>query len=111
MARAPRKDIRRHERIPCKLSILLAWTAEDGSDRYARGKCRDVSPEGLRIETVDTIPPQSYVNLRIEKWDLTGSGRVRYTRRGGAANVVGLELTQKIHQQLLDALRQAPDSP
>jgi hypothetical protein len=109
MARTPRKDIRRHERIPCKLSVLLAWIGEDGSDRYARGRCRDVSASGLRIETVDTIPQQSYVNLRIEKWDLTGSGRVRYTRRGGVANIVGLELHEKIHQELLDRLRVSPE--
>ena len=67
----PRKDLRRHERVPCALSVLLGWPDQGGSDRYARGKCRDVSEAGLRIETVDTIPPQTYVNLRIEKWDLT----------------------------------------
>jgi hypothetical protein len=103
-----RKDIRRHERVPCTLSILLAWTDPDGSDKYARGKCRDVSEAGLRVETVDTIPPQSYVNLRIEKWDLTSSARVRYSRRGKAANVIGLELSQKVQRQLLEALRETP---
>jgi hypothetical protein len=103
-----RKDIRKHERVPCTLSVLLSWSDPDGSDRYGRGKCRDVSAVGLRVDTVDTIPPQSYVSLRIEKCDLTTSARVRYSRRAGATNVVGLELTQKIRQQLLDALRDAP---
>ena len=103
-----RKDIRRHERVPCTLSILLAWTDPDGSDRYARGKCRDVSEEGLRVETVDTVPPQTYVSLRIEKWDLTSSGRVRYSRRAGATNVIGLELSQKVHKQILDSLAETP---
>jgi|SRR5665213_64068 len=103
-----RKDIRRHERVACTLSILLAWTDANGSDRYARGKCRDVSEAGLRVDTMDMIPPQSYVNLRIEKWDLTASARVRYSRRAGATNVVGLELTQKVRQQLLDSLREMP---
>jgi len=86
----------------------MAWTDPDGSDRYARGKCRDVSEAGLRVETVDTIPPQSYVNLRIEKWDLTTSARVRYSRRSGATNVTGLELTQKVRQQMLDSLAGTP---
>jgi hypothetical protein len=104
----PRKDIRRHERIACTQPVLLAWTSKDGSDRYARGKCRDISPAGLRIETADTIPSQSYVNLRIEKWDLAGSARVRYTRRGGTTNIVGLELNQKVRQQILDSLRETP---
>ena len=54
------------------------------------------------------IPPQSYVNLRIENWDLTSSARVRYSRRAGATIVVGLELTQKVHQQMLDSLRETP---
>jgi len=104
----PRKEIRRHVRIPCKLPVLLAWTSADGSDRYARGKCRDISLAGLRVETMDTIPPQSYVNLRIEQWDLAGSARVRYSRRGGVGNVVGLELNQEVRQQILDSLRESP---
>lgn len=104
----PRKDIRRHQRIPCTLSILLGWTDPDGSDRYARGKCRDVSESGLRVETVDTIATHTYVNMRIEKWDLTTSGRVRYSRRGGATNVIGLELSQKVRQQILDSLAETP---
>ena len=62
----------------------------------------------MRVDTVDMIPPQTYVNLRIEKWDLTSSARVRYSRRAGATNVVGLELTQKVRQQLLDSLRETP---
>ncbi len=103
-----RKDIRRHERIVCTQPILLAWTGEDGSDRYARGKCRDISPAGLRVETADTIPAQSSVNLRIEKWDLAGSARVRYSRRGKAANVIGLELNQEVRRQILDSLRETP---
>ena len=106
-----RKDIRRHERIPCTLSILMAWTDPNGSEGYARGKCRDVSEMGLRVDTVDTIPPQSYVSLRIEKWDLTTSGRVRYSRRAGATNVIGLELSQKVRLQILDSLREPPPAP
>ena len=108
MPRTPRKDLRRHERVPCALSVLPAWTDPDGSDRYGRGKCRDVSEAGLRVDTVDTIPAQSYVNLRIEKWDLTASARVRYARRAGATNVVGLELTQKVRKQILDSLQEPP---
>lgn len=103
----PRRDIRRHERIPCTLPVRLAWTDADGSDRYARGKCRDISPGGLRVETTETISTQSHVSLRVEKLDVAGSARVRYFRRGPMRNVIGLELNQKVHQQLLDALRDA----
>ena len=103
-----RKDTRRHQRIPCSLSVLLSWTSPEGSERYARGTCRDVSEIGLRIDMEDTIPPQTYVYLRIEKWDLTSSARVRYARRGKAANVIGLELSQKVRQQLLDSLQEPP---
>ena len=106
-----RKDTRRHQRLPCTLSVLLAWTDPDGSNRYARGKCRDVSEEGLRIDTADTIPTRTYLSLRIEKWDLTSSGRVRYFRRAGATNVIGLELSQKVRKQILDSLGETPSSP
>lgn len=104
----PRQDVRRHERIPCTLPVRLIWTDERGGDRYVRGKCRDISPDGLRVETTDSIPAQSNVNLRVEKVDVAGSARVRYVRRSGMGNVIGLELSQKVRQQLLDALRESP---
>jgi hypothetical protein len=102
------RDIRRHQRIACTVPVLLAWTSVDGRDCYARGRCRDISPAGLRLETVETIPTQSYVNLRIDIWDLAGSGRVRYTRRGSTGNIIGLELNQKVRQQILESLREPP---
>jgi hypothetical protein len=100
------RDLRRAKRTPCTLPVRLAWAGADGADRYVRGKCRDISPDGLRIETSETIPAQSYVNVRVEKVDVAGSARVRYVRRGGIGHVIGLELTQKVRQQLLDALRE-----
>ena len=103
-----RKDVRRDERIPCTLLVRIAWTDEHGGDRYVRGKCRDISPDGLRIETADSIAAQSNVSLRVEKVDVAGSARVRYVRRSGMRNVIGLELSQKVRQQLLDALRETP---
>jgi hypothetical protein len=103
----PRKDLRRYERIACTLAVRLAWTA-DGTERYIRGKCRDISPAGLRVETIDTLPAQAYVNLRVERVDIAGSARVRYIRRGNNGYVIGLELSQKVRQQLLDALPETP---
>jgi|SRR6188472_1178839 len=103
-----RRDIRRHERIPCTLPVRLSWADERGGEHYARGKCRDISPDGLRIETSEAIPAQSFVNVRVERVDVAGSGRVRYLRRAGIGNVIGLELSQKVRQQLLEALRAAP---
>jgi len=84
----------------------LTWTGEDGKDFYARGNCRDISLDGLRIETNETIPAQSYVSLRVEKVDVAGSARVRYVRRGGIRNVIGLELGEKVREQLIEALRE-----
>jgi len=60
------------------------------------------------VETTETIPAQSQVSLRLEKVDLAGSARVRYFRRGPMRNLIGLELNQKVHQQLLDAMREFP---
>jgi hypothetical protein len=103
----PRRDSRRHERIPCTLPVRLSWN-DNGTDRYVRGKCRDISPDGLRVEITDTIPTGSQVSLRVEKPDVAGSARIRYFRRGPMRNVIGLELSQKVQQQLLDALRDQP---
>jgi hypothetical protein len=87
----------------------MAWTNdEDRSERYTRGKCRDISLDGLRVETTETIPAQSFVNLRVEKVEVSGSARVRYFRRGPMTNVIGLELSHRVRQKLLDALRDVP---
>ena len=104
----PGKDIRRDERIPCTLRVRLSWTDERGAERYAQGKCRDISADGLRVETIETIPAQSYVNVRVDKTDVAGSARVRYLRRSVIGNVIGLELSHKVRRQLLDALRETP---
>jgi len=104
----PRREFRRHERIPCTLPVRLSWADERGGEHYAGGKCRDISPDGLRIEISEVIPAQTFVNLRVEKAAVAGSGRVRYLRRAGMGNVIGLELSEKVRQQLLDALRAAP---
>ena len=48
------------------------------------------------------------MSLRIEKMDVAGSARVRYFRRGPMSNIIGLELSQKVRQQLLDVLRETP---
>jgi len=102
----PRRERRRDERIPCTSPVRLAWTDEDGRDSYARGNCRDISLEGLRVETNETIPAHSYVMLRVADGDVTGSARVRYLRRGPARNIIGLTLGQKVREQLLEALRE-----
>ena len=72
------------------------------------GKCRDISLEGLRIETRESIPTRTNVSLRVEKVDVAGAASVRYARRSGTGYVIGLELSHKIRQELLDALRKTP---
>ena len=69
-----------------------------------RGQCRDISAAGLRIETTESIPPQSTVSLQVEKVAVAGSASVRYVRRSGNSYVIGLELSHKIRQDLLAAL-------
>ena len=102
----PGRERRRNERIPCTLPVRLAWTEADGRDSYARGNCRDISLAGLRVETTQTIPAHSYVILRVAEVDVTGSARVRYLRRGGARNIIGLELSEKVRGPLIEALRE-----
>jgi len=89
------------------MGVLLSWTGENGADLYAHGKCRDISLDGLRVETLAAIPAQSHINVRVEKMEVSGSARVRYVRRGRMGHVLGLELRTQVRQQLLDALRDA----
>ena len=102
------QNLRRHERIPCVLAVTLAWSGGGGTNQYVRGKCRDISPEGLRVETTASIPPGSSVSLSLQKGNVAGSASVRYVRRSGSHYIIGLELSHKIRQELLEALRIVP---
>jgi len=100
------KKIRpRAVRTPCNLPATITWTEEGNRDRYILGTCVEISTTGLRIELPQPIPYLTYVTLRIEGLALAVSGRVRHSRASGLKCTTGLELSQPIRAQIMEALR------
>jgi len=92
-------------RVP-RRSVVLN---DNGTDRYVRRKCRDISSDGLRVELTDTFPREarSACGLKSRMWP---DPRGFAISAGTHAQRDRLELSQKVQQQLLDALRTVPGS-
>lgn len=96
---------RRANRTTCDVSVTISWTDEEGNrERYLVGKCVEISATGLRIELLQPIPYLTYVTLRIAGMDLAASARVRHSRSRGLKATMGLELSQPIRNQIIEAL-------
>jgi len=98
---------RRHGRMPYTGRVRLAWD-ESGAPRYAQGKCIDLSAGGLRVEAPVAIPVQSRISLRIEELNLSASALLKHVSRRGSKYMLGLELSQTLHERALAAIVRAP---
>src|SRR5262245_6635688 len=94
------RDIRRHHRIVHNGPVRLSWQ-DRGEAKFARGKCLDVSEDGLRIETSESIPVRTAVSLSAERLHLSGSATVKHVIRRGVKYILGLELNQAMRSQTL----------
>jgi hypothetical protein len=102
----PAKNLKpRSARTRCDLPATISWTEEGDRDRYVVGRCVEISAAGLRIELPQPIPYLTYVTLRVQGIPLAISGRVRHSRTQGLKCTTGLELSQPIREQILEALR------
>ncbi len=86
--------LRRHPRTPYACPVRISWQDSSGAERWARGKCVDISETGLRIELQDEIPIRTSVVLSAESLGISGSAVVKNVSRRGLKHVIGLELTQ-----------------
>ncbi len=80
-------------RVPIKAQVRLAWHDEHDINRYAQGRCLNISMTGLRMEVSDTIPVGTYVSFRIESLRFGGSASVRNVNRRGVRQSIGLEFS------------------
>src|ERR1035438_2973321 len=87
----PKKEIRRHPRIPYFGRVRISWQDSQGCPRYMTGKCLDVSEAGIRVEVPEPIPARTNVMLRAEQLNLTGSAIVKHVARQGLNYFLGLD--------------------
>jgi hypothetical protein len=103
MTNMPKKEIRRHPRIPFFGRVRISWVDSQGCSRYMMGKCLDVSEEGIRVEVPEPIPARTNVMIRAEQINLTSPAVVKHVERQGLSYFLGLELSQALLARTLDA--------
>lgn len=90
----PKSERRRYSRLNCDTPALLCWTDEHGKEKYARGKCVNISEFGCCLELTELVPLRTRTSLRIAKLGLSAAASVRYVVRRGMKFVVGMEFNQ-----------------
>jgi hypothetical protein len=97
------RDLRRNFRIPFSGAVEVSWD-DHGMPGFARGRCVNLSEDGMRIELPTAVPVQSMVTIRVPEIGLVGSAVVRHSRRSGIRFSVGIELSQHLRRMVLKAL-------
>ena len=98
------RHLRRNKRTPYSGAIEVSWVEPGREPRFARGRCLDLSEDGLRLELPVALPLRAVVTLRFERIQLRGTASVRYLRRAGMKFVLGFELSQHLRQLVVHKL-------
>lgn len=85
--------LRSARRIPLTGRVRVGWEDEHGYPHMAYGRCFDISATGLGLEMEETVPVRGYVNFEVIPLGFKGSASVRFVRRKGLRNVVGLDFS------------------
>jgi len=101
----PDREARKHPRIAYGAPVTISWEDAIGAPKYARASFTDISEGGLRIEVLSNVSVRTYVSLRAERLNLSGSATVRYVVRTGSKYRIGLELSQPLRGRALAAVQ------
>lgn len=100
------KEARRYRRLPYSGTVRLSWEEPGRGQRFAQGKCVDLSESGVRIEMSMPVPLRATVALNVDRIQVTGAATVKHVVRYGAKYLVGVELTTALTAKALEALRE-----
>lgn len=83
----------RPERYRVNFTVFLSWQDSKGLIRSVSGRCLDLSPAGLLIETRDVLSPGQTVLIQSEQFGRMGHASVRHCRREPMKYFVGLQFS------------------
>lgn len=81
---------RTHSRAHTGARAVLRWESEAGVFHLS-GQALNVSERGLAMETFDAVPELASVSCSVPALELYGRALVRYVRRQGLKQIIGLE--------------------
>jgi hypothetical protein len=88
------RDLRRDPRLASGDAVRISWEDLAVGQRFALGKCVDVSASGLKIEVLAPIPVHTSLMIRAENLGLSGPAVVKHSLRRGAKYVIGVQLSE-----------------
>src|SRR5580700_8974954 len=86
-------DSRPEERYRVDFQVFLSWQDRKGDVHRVSGRCLDLSPAGIRIETRDAFAASQLVLVQSDRFGRMGNASVRYCRRGPMKYSVGLQFS------------------
>jgi len=85
--------LRRHNRVGERVPAQVMWKDKSGTERLLNGFALDVSEDGVRFELKEKIEEGTFVNFRVERLKLHGTGSVRWCTRKQSKYEIGLQFT------------------
>jgi DnaJ-domain-containing protein 1 len=87
------KKSRCHNRVPAEFTILLKWVDECGAWNQVEARGVDVSKSGARVMLREPIPTGTAIRVDAPKFNVSGTGNVRYCTRKGNLYSVGIQFS------------------
>jgi hypothetical protein len=100
-----KKNNRRHFRIHYLGPVRLFWDDAEGRTKYLQVLCLDISENGLRVDSSESLPMNTRVSLRADLIELAGTAIVRHIHGQGSRFILGLELSPALMEQALKLTR------
>ena len=100
-----RKNSRRQVRFCYSGPVRLFWDDAEGRTKYLQALCLDISENGLRVDSNESLPMNTRISLRADLIELAGAAIVRHVHEQGSRFVLGLELSPALMEQALKLTR------
>jgi PilZ domain len=95
---------RRHPRIYHSGLVFISWQTFQGERNHVLGRCLDVSEQGLGLTLYKRIPVGSFVKVRAYSLNIDCSAIVRHAGLRAGRYVLGLELSEPVDPDVLEAI-------
>ncbi len=90
-------SLRRERRSAFSGRIRITWQDPGSAPHFSYANGINISRSGLAFLADEEIPVRTIVGFEIPKTKLKASGSVRYCRRKGLKQIIGIEFTGSFH--------------
>ena len=115
----PRKYDKRgakEDRYAVSFPVSLTWEEKPGVVRRINGRCVDLSPAGIQVETRERVNPGTVLLVSCDVFGRMGHATVRHSRRDKMTCLLGLKfgaafsLSDPARRRILEGVLRRDDS-